>query len=719
MQAQPLLDPTTQLQDMVVYEVNPRAFSDEGSLDAVTARLDEIQSLGANTLWFMPLHPVGEVNRKGVLGSPYSISDYRAIGSEYGTLEDMQELVDAAHGRGMSVVMDWVANHTAWDHPWIDANPSWYTQNGAGQIVHPPGTDWTDVADLNFDNPAMRSAMIDEMKFWVQDVGIDGYRVDAADFVPFDFWQDAVAEVRAAADKPLLMLAEGGRSDHYDADFDLTYGWNFYGTAKSVFNGGSATWLEDAHRAEFGNAPGDRSVLRFTTNHDETAWDAPPTEVFGSLEGSLAAYAATLAFGGVPLIYNGQEVGVDRNIQFFDRDPIDWDQNPEVRDWYQWALGVRADEEALRRGSVQDASNDDVVLVRREYNGEQVFALVNTRDYATGVFVPGTWQGEWTNLATDTLESLGFYRQLEPYEVVFLSGASPLPQYVVAGQFQDEQGDPSDWDPTNSSLILLETPEQGVYALDIPNLNSGQAYDFKVVSDAGDGPAEWGDPELTPYDLTLFGDADGTATLVVDTQNLNGQGNPQVWAVFDDAPLQVAGDFMNEAGLGFDWNPSDPDGQMTAQGDGYYTFDAVISDPGSYLYKATFGDGWGDQVGVDGFGNAATAFEFVTWFDDEAVTFYVDLANREIGVLRLWADSNGDGVVDLLDFDTMAESFGDPATTGPLSGDFNGDGVVDLLDFDLLAFGFGTTSPVVIPEPASLALLAFTGPLLVRGRRRG
>jgi glycosidase len=213
---------------LVLYEVNLRAFSKAGDLAGVTAQLGRLDSLGVNGLWLMPIYPVGQ---KKSINSPYSIRDYRAVAPEYGSRADLRGLVQAAHQRGMVVLLDWVANHTAWDHPWISEHPEWYTQDDNGQIVHPPGTSWEDVADLNFARDSMGEAMIDAMQFWLCETGIDGFRCDYADGVPFDFWRQAIDSLQTLPGSHPLMLAEGDRADHFQAGFDLIFGWNFYGTA--------------------------------------------------------------------------------------------------------------------------------------------------------------------------------------------------------------------------------------------------------------------------------------------------------------------------------------------------------------------------------------------------------------------------------------------------------------------------------------------------------
>ena len=413
--------------DVVMYEVNLRSFSEAGDLAGVTARLDNIQALGANTIWLMPIHPIGTTNMKGELGSPYSVADYGVVSSEYGNLSDLTDLIDQAHQRGMYVLMDWVANHTAWDHPWITAHPDWYTQDGSGNIVHPPGTNWTDVADLNYDNMAMRSAMIDEMTYWVSQVGIDGYRADAADWVPDDFWQQAVPSVRASTERDLLMLAEGGRINHYDAGFDLTFGWDLYGMVKNVFlHDWSATQLKVNHDWLHNQIPEGKSVLNFTTNHDESAWDATPVELFGSLEASLAAYAATVGYAGTPLVYASQEIGWEPNIPFFSKAPLDWDTGATTEQWYSNLLNARAQQPALRDGTITDYSTSDVAILQRELNGQSVLMLVNTRNQNQTVSIPGQWQGVWDDLLDGSSIVLSATRNLGPYEVLLI-GTIPLP----------------------------------------------------------------------------------------------------------------------------------------------------------------------------------------------------------------------------------------------------------------------------------------------------
>ena len=391
--------------DAVVYEVNLRAFSGTGDLPGVTARLDYLASLGVNVIWLMPLHPQGEVNS---VNSPYSIRDFQAVSPEYGTLEDLRALTDAAHARGMAVMMDWVANHTAWDHPWLD-RPGWHTTDAAGNVVHPPGTNWLDVADLNFANAEMRAEMRAAMRYWVEQANVDGYRLDYADGVPADFWAEAVAELRALPGRKLLFLAEGDRDDHWASGMDLMFGWDVYERLGTVFvDGGNAASLFSTHLLENNGVPAGRRRLYYTTNHDESAWDVTPMQRFGSVEPCLAASAATLFLGGTPLIYTGQEVGRVATLPFFSNTVLDWNAEPEMLEAYRALFSAYRALPAARRGTAAQYATADVLAVRRSYEGQVVLVLVNVRSAAKTWPVPTALAGTWVDgLAGGEVECSG------------------------------------------------------------------------------------------------------------------------------------------------------------------------------------------------------------------------------------------------------------------------------------------------------------------------
>ncbi len=405
------------IEDIVMYEVNLRAFSPGGDLSGVINRLDHIKSLGVNVIWLMPIHPIGQVNS---VNSPYSVKDYKAIGEEYGNLEDLRRLTNEAHARGMAVIMDWIANHTAWDNPWIE-NKSWYTQNSSGTIIHPPGTNWLDVADLNFSNYTMRAAMIDAMTYWIYEANIDGYRCDYADGVPFNFWSQAFDSLRMIPNRSLVLFAEGSRSDHFQAGFDLSFGWQFYGQLKNVFEGEPVSKLIQAHNNEYSSISTGKSWVRFSTNHDESAWDETPMVLFNGKEGALAASVAAVFTGGVPLIYGSQEVGTVNPVPFFYNSNINWNANPDMLNSYKSLISFYNSSETSRRGSNTFYTNSDVLCMKKSGAGEDLLIMVNVRDSTLMFDVPAEHQfSTWTDVFDDETYMLNSEVELEPYAYMIL-----------------------------------------------------------------------------------------------------------------------------------------------------------------------------------------------------------------------------------------------------------------------------------------------------------
>ncbi|MEL7196213.1 MAG: alpha-amylase family glycosyl hydrolase [Bacteroidota bacterium] len=386
-------------EDVVMYEVNLRAFSQEGTIEEVQARLNQMQALGVNVIWLMPIYPQGEERS---VNSPYAIKDFKAVSSEYGDLQSLRTFVDAAHSRGMAVILDWVANHTGWDHPWINTRPDWYTRNSSGEIIHPDGTNWLDVADLNFGSSSMRLEMIDAMKYWILEANVDGYRCDYADGVPASFWKQAIDTLRNIPERSILMLAEGARPDHFDSGFDLNFGWAFYSKMKEVFQGKAGTGavaIGNTHQSTYNTVPQGKHLLRFTTNHDESAWDQTPVRLFGNEEGALAAFVINTFTGGVPLIYTGQEVGQAETVPFFTSQPMDWEQNPNLRRTYEDVMKVYTEHEVARKGSVAFFSNHEVFVARRRYEDKEMLIIVNTRNDMGLYDVPAPLQHtSWTNV---------------------------------------------------------------------------------------------------------------------------------------------------------------------------------------------------------------------------------------------------------------------------------------------------------------------------------
>jgi glycosidase len=308
------------------------------------------------------------------------VKNYKEVNPEFGSMNDFKDLVSEAHDLDMAVIIDWVANHTAWDNPWI-SNKDWYTQDGSGNIIHPPGTNWLDVADLNYDSQEMRQEMIGAMKYWITAADIDGFRCDAADMVPFDFWQQAINALDTATDKELILLAEGSRNDHFTAGFQMNYSWDFYNKIKYVFTqNGGASYIAPVHNAEYNSIPDGKHKLRFTTNHDESAWDATPMVLFNGEKGALAASVITIYMGGIPLIYGSQEVGTEENVPFFSNSPVNWSQHPEMLQAYKDILNFRNGSDALKKGELVSYPDTDVAAFRRVYGQKEVLVMVNVRN---------------------------------------------------------------------------------------------------------------------------------------------------------------------------------------------------------------------------------------------------------------------------------------------------------------------------------------------------
>ena len=295
--------------DIVMYEVNIQTYS-PATFAGVDARLDSIKALGVNVIWLMPTYPIGVL--KGV-GSPYSVKDYEGVNANFGTLADLQNLVTQAHALGMAVIMDWEANDTSWDNAWVTQNPSWYQQDASGNIIYPPGTTYTDVAALNFNNFNMRAAMIKAMKYWIYNANIDGYRCDFADNVPNDFWVQALDTLNTIKTHKLIYLAEGTNSAEITAGFQIGYAFSYYSTLKAVFGGTQTPGsLFATNSAEVSSLPSPGIKLRYITNHDDASSDGSTISEYGGKQGALAAFVLAAYMDGVPLIYDSQEVGLSK-----------------------------------------------------------------------------------------------------------------------------------------------------------------------------------------------------------------------------------------------------------------------------------------------------------------------------------------------------------------------------------------------------------------------
>ena len=389
--------------DIAMYQVNPRVFAPENSLNAVAARIDSIRDLGVNIMWIMPIYPIGIEKGKN---SPYCISDYKAIAPEFGTIDDFKNLAKVCHEHGMGIILDWVANHTAWDHPWVKEHPDWYTRDAqTDTIICPQPWNWEDVADLNYDNKDMREAMIDAMKFWIVEVGIDGFRCDVADGVPADFWKDAIDQLRAAAgDRKILMLAEGKNVDNFTiGGFDMNYGWDYKDELVKVFKGAPASDLIQADKAEYDSLPAGKVKLRFTTNHDHST-EATPCVEFTNDRGAMAAYVASIFPHGGALIYGSQEVGYPEPINFFKYVPVDWTAKPRIYKEYRRLIAMYNDHPALRKGKMTAWPDDDVLIFEKADDTERYLILVNIRNEPKTINLPEEWKKLGESIALEPFE---------------------------------------------------------------------------------------------------------------------------------------------------------------------------------------------------------------------------------------------------------------------------------------------------------------------------
>lgn len=309
--------------DAVLYQINTRQFTPEGTFKAAQAQLPRIKALGVDILWLMPIHPIGEKNRKGSLGSPYSVRDYNAVNPEFGTEADFKAFVDAAHAQGFKVILDLVANHTAWDNALAKDHPDWYEKSWDGKFRPTPWWDWSDIIDLDWSKPGVREHVGGAMEKWVRDFGVDGYRADVAGYVPLDFWE--TMRSRLDAIRPVFMLGEVQQTAHHFAAFDATYAWDWHNASKRVAKGEADATAFYGYYAENESLwPREAMRLTYIENHDSNAWEGTLAENYGP---NLAAMTVLAFTGeGLPLVHNGMEACNQKRLEFFEKDPIDWKQ---------------------------------------------------------------------------------------------------------------------------------------------------------------------------------------------------------------------------------------------------------------------------------------------------------------------------------------------------------------------------------------------------------
>lgn len=410
--------------DAVIYEVNIRQYTPEGTFNAFVEHLPRLQAMGVDILWLMPVQPIGELNRKGSLGSYYSIQNYTTTNPEFGTIKDFKKLVEEAHKHDMYVILDWVGNHTSWDHAWITDHPEYYTTDKNGKII-PPVADWTDVADLNFDNMNLRKAMIHDMAFWIKETNIDGFRCDVAMMVPDAFWQYAFNEMREI--KPeLFMLAEGEGPQFIKDGFNMVYGWDrHHAMNKIAQRKGTIDHLDSLVMKDIANYATGSIYMNFTSNHDENSWNGTEFERMGAGARAFATVSATLP--GMLLIYSGQEVGLDRRLKFFDKDSIQWVDDKQFTPFYTKLISIKTDNPALWNGTEGGSyrrvacEDKDTYVYVREKDGNKVLVIANLSEDMKQVYFNNEG-GKYVNAMTGKKQKVKAAAKvsLMPWEVKVL-----------------------------------------------------------------------------------------------------------------------------------------------------------------------------------------------------------------------------------------------------------------------------------------------------------
>jgi cyclomaltodextrinase / maltogenic alpha-amylase / neopullulanase len=362
-----------------IYEINVRQYSEAGTFAAVETDLDRIASLGVEILWLMPIHPIGEVNRKGSLGSYYAVRDYFGVNPEFGDAESFRSFVRAAHARGLKVILDWVANHSSWDNPLTQTQPELYEKNEQGQFVPPHGTDWTDVIQFDLEHPGLLRFHIEAMRYWVTEFGVDGFRCDYALGLPVGFWEKVGQALRQER-SDIFLLAESDQGEMLPDAFNLIYGWELMHGFDAIAQGRAPANSLDAILARRSLIlPRNGLEMLMITNHDENSWNGTVFERLGGGHRTFAALSFTM--NGVPLIYNGQEIGLDRRLEFFEKDPIQWSASP-LFSFYQKLVKLRSTHPALLPGSPTTripTTNDAAVyaFLRGNPAGPSVLVVAN------------------------------------------------------------------------------------------------------------------------------------------------------------------------------------------------------------------------------------------------------------------------------------------------------------------------------------------------------
>lgn len=413
--------------DLTIYEVNLRQYTHSGTFKEFATHLPRLKELGVGILWFMPIQPIGIKNRKGKFGSPYSIRDYLAVDPFYGTMEEFVDLVREIHSMGMYVILDWVANHAAWDNVLTHTNPDFFTHDEKGDFKS-PFPEWADVIKLDYQNPAMRDYMVNAMKYWIENTGIDGFRCDMSNLVPLNFWQYARIELDKV--KPVFMLAEAEQLEMLNGAFDVIYNWNIFHAMNHIAKGESTAWeLNSMMDREVLQFPAHAYQMLFISNHDENSWNGSELERLGYGLEAFAVLYFTLT--GIPLVYSGQEAGLAKRLSFFEKDEIEWKED-KMFPLYQKLILLKKHSMALWNGlygakpiMLDTRNSGSVIAYLRKRGDSRVLVIINL-SYNDQYAHPhdDRMQGKYTDIFTREKYTIydDYFFKLKPWEYKVLVG---------------------------------------------------------------------------------------------------------------------------------------------------------------------------------------------------------------------------------------------------------------------------------------------------------
>ena len=576
--------------DAVIYQVNIRAFSEQGNLAGVTDRLNDIKSLGVNVVYLMPIYPLSQSANS--VNSPYSITDYTGVNSEFGTLADLQHLVNSAHALGMAVILDFVPNHTGWDHPWINTHNDWYAKDASGNILIPNG--WADVAQLDFTNLAMQDALISAMHYWVNTANVDGFRFDYAGGPPVDFWHRAVSSLRGLQDRDLLLLAEDNRNENFTTGMDYNFGFSFFGELEKIFHGGDAYTLQYVHQAETAMAGPDQRLVRYTTNHDVNDSHGTPESLLGGDRAAMTAFVLASYMRSTPMVYSGQEVGTPYPIRFpFTLDTIDWSLNPDRKAEYTAVLQAFNHNLSLRHGSLEDYSTNHVVAFTRTTQAQQAFVAGNTRNGALEYTLPATVANkQWVDAYSGEAVYLGNTLALPAYGYRAFVQDNP----VTGGGFTVRVKKPDSWGDTMNVYYWDAQPANAISTTGWPGVQ---------MTDVGGGWFEFTFQGVTSTNLIFNDGSNQTANL---NRSYDGWYDAGTGNWFGTNPDEFGP--APEPDSGFTVYFKKPEGW--AENINLYFYNAVSTDPNTAVQSAGWPGQGATHLGADWYSYTFTNVESAT-----------------------------------------------------------------------------------------------------------